>query len=91
MNKNELVGEVAARLGMSKSDSQSAVDAVFDVIEGALKNGDEVRVTGFGSFVVTERKASTGRNPRTGEAIEIPASRQPKFRAGKTLKDAVNG
>lgn len=91
MNKNELVSAVADKLGASKADSQSAVDAVFDVISGAMQQGQEVRITGFGSFVVTERKASTGRNPRTGEAISIPASRQPKFRAGKTLKDAVNG
>ena len=70
-------------------DATKAVDAVFDAITGALKAGDEVRLVGFGTFAVSERAASTGRNPRTGETIEIAASKQPKFKAGKGLKDAV--
>lgn len=90
MNKNELVAAVADEAGLSKADAGSAVDAVFSTIEGALKSGDEVRVVGFGTFAVTERAASTGRNPRTGETIQIKASKQPKFKAGKGLKDAVN-
>ncbi len=90
MNKNELVAAVAEESGLSKTDAGSAVDAVFSAIEGALKSGDEVRVVGFGTFAVSERAASTGRNPRTGETIQIKASKQPKFKAGKGLKDAVN-
>ena len=70
---------------------RQAVDAVFDTITSTLKSGDEVRLVGFGTFVASQRAASTGRNPRTGEAIEIAASVQPKFRAGKGLKDALNG
>lgn len=90
MNKNELVAAVADESGLSKADAGSAVDAVFSAIEGALKSGDEVRIVGFGTFAVADRAASTGRNPRTGEAIQIKASKQPKFKAGKGLKDAVN-
>ena len=66
------------------------MEAVFDVVTAALKEGDEVRVVGFGTFVVTQRKAGKGRNPQTGQEIDIPASKAPKFRAGKQLKDAVN-
>ncbi len=90
MNKNELVAAVADGADLSKADSAKAVDAVFDSITGSLKGGGEVRLVGFGTFSVANRKASTGRNPRTGEAIQIPASKQPKFKAGKGLKDAVN-
>ena len=90
MNKNELVAAVAQDAGLSKADAGAAVDAVFSAIESALKSGDEVRVVGFGTFAVSERAASTGRNPRTGETIQIKASKQPKFKAGKGLKDAVN-
>lgn len=90
MNKNELVAAVADESGISKADAGGAVDAVFNAIEGALKSGDDVRIVGFGTFAVTERAASTGRNPRTGETIQIKASKQPKFKAGKGLKDAVN-
>lgn len=89
MNKNELVSAVAAATGLSKTDAAKAVDGVFDSITDALKKGDEVRLVGFGTFNVAERAQSEGRNPRTGEKIEIPASKQPKFRAGKGLKDAV--
>ncbi len=90
VNKNDLVAAVSAEADLSKTDAQKAVDAVFDQIGDALKGGDEVRVVGFGTFSVATRKASTGRNPRTGESIQIPASRQPKFKAGKALKDVVN-
>lgn len=90
MNKNELVGSVADASGLSKSDASSAVEAVFDAIEKSLSKGDDVRLVGFGTFSVARRKASTGRNPRTGEPMKIKASNQPKFKAGKGLKDAVN-
>ncbi len=75
---------------MSKADATKAVDAVFDSITSALRRSDDVRLVGFGTFSVANRKATTGRNPRTGEPIQIPASRQPKFKAGKGLKEAVN-
>lgn len=90
MNKNDLVSDVADNAGISKADSAKAVDAVFSCITSALQGGQEVRLVGFGTFVVTHRRASQGRNPRTGESIQIPASNQPKFRAGKGLKEAVN-
>ena len=90
MNKNELIAAVADKTSISKGDATAAVEAVFDVITGALKDGDEVRVVGFGTFVVTQRKAGKGRNPQTGDEIDIPASKAPKFRAGKQLKEAVN-
>ena len=90
MNKQELIGAVAETTGLGRSDAGKAVEGVFDAISGALRKGDEVRLVGFGTFSVAKRKASTGRNPRTGEAMEIKASSQPKFKAGKGLKDAVN-
>jgi DNA-binding protein HU-beta len=90
VNKNDLVAAVADETGLSKGDSAGAVDAVFDSITAALRGGEEVRLVGFGSFSVAHRAASEGRNPRTGEKINIPASKQPKFKAGKGLKDAVN-
>ena len=90
MNKNDLVGLVATQTGLSRSDATRAVDGVFDAITAALKSGDEVRLVGFGTFLVSQRSASEGRNPRTGEKINIPASKQPKFKAGKGLKDAIN-
>ena len=90
MNKNDLVANVASSSGLSKADAAKAVDAVFDSITASLKTGTEVRLVGFGTFNVTKRRASEGRNPRTGEKINIPASNQPKFRPGKSLKDAVN-
>ena len=90
MNKNDLVSAVAASAGLSKTDGANAVDSVFASIAGELKGGGEVRLPGFGTFSVAQRKASQGRNPRTGEPIQIPASKQPKFKAGKTLKQAVN-
>lgn len=90
MNKNNLVAVVAEKSGLSKADSTNAVDSIIDAITGALSSGTEVRLVGFGTFSVTNRRASEGRNPRTGERIQIPASKQPKFKAGKGLKDAVN-
>ena len=90
MNKQELIGAVAESSGLARGDAVKAVDAVFDGISRALKKGDEVRLVGFGTFSVSKRKASTGRNPRTGEPMSIAASSQPKFKAGKGLKDAVN-
>ncbi|KZD09889.1 HU family DNA-binding protein [Oceanibaculum pacificum] len=90
MNKNELVAAVADSSGLTKADAGKAVDSVFDAISSALKKGDEVRLVGFGTFAVSSRAASEGRNPRTGEKIKIPASKQPKFKAGKGLKDAIN-
>ena len=90
MNKNDLVAHVSAQSGVSRADATKAVDAVFDGITDALKKGDEVRLVGFGTFAVSARAASEGRNPRTGEKIKIAASKQPKFKAGKGLKDAIN-
>jgi len=90
LNKNDLIAAVASATGISKADATSAVDGVFDSITDALKKGEEVRLVGFGTFSVASRAATTGRNPRTGETIQIPASKQPKFKAGKGLKDAVN-
>ena len=90
MNKNDLVASVAEATGRSKADAAKAVDSVLDTIAGSLSNGQEVRLVGFGTFSVAHRKATQGRNPRTGESIQIAASNQPKFKAGKALKDAVN-
>ncbi|MGF1561617.1 MAG: HU family DNA-binding protein [Geminicoccaceae bacterium] len=90
MNKNDLVAVVAEKTGLSKTDASNAVEATLDAITDALKSTTEVRLVGFGTFAVTERAATKGRNPRTGEEIDIPASRQPKFKAGKQLRDAVN-
>jgi DNA-binding protein HU-beta len=90
MNKQELIGNVAETTGLTKNDASKAVEAVFDSISGVLKKGDEVRLVGFGTFSVSRRKASTGRNPRTGEPMSIEASSQPKFKPGKGLKEAVN-
>lgn len=91
MNRSDLVSATADQTGVSKADAEKAVDAIFASISDALKQGDEVRLIGFGTFTVAERAASEGRNPRTGEPVQIPASKQPKFKAGKGLKDAVNG
>ncbi len=90
MNKNDLVTAVAAGSGLSKADSAKAVDSLFESIIRSLGRGEEVRLVGFGTFNVVHRAATQGRNPRTGERIHIPASNQPKFRAGKGLKEAVN-
>ena len=90
MNKNELIASVAEAASLSKADAAKAVDALFDAITGALTQGDEVRLVGFGTYNVAARAASEGRNPRTGEKIAIAASKQVKFKPGKSLKDAVN-
>ncbi len=91
MNKNELVAEVADKAGITKVQASDAIDAALDAITSALKKGDEVRLLGFGNFVVADRKATTARNPQTGATVDVPASKAPKFRPGKALKDAVNG
>ena len=90
MNKADLIAEVAKETALSKDAAEKAVDATFKSIEKSLQKGDPVRIVGFGNFQVAQRKASTGRNPRTGEQIKIAASKTPKFKAGKGLKDAVN-
>ena len=90
MNKSELVDAVSNQSGLAKADAARAVDAVFDAISAALKSGDSVALVGFGTFAVKARAARTGRNPRTGEPLNIAASKMPVFRAGKALKDAVN-
>ena len=90
MNKLDLIAEVAKNTGLTKTDATKATDALLDAVTAALKKGGEVRLVGFGTFSVASREATTGRNPRTGEEIKIAASKQPKFKAGKTLKDALN-
>ena len=90
MNKAELIDLVASSADLSKSAAARAVDAVFDGITGTLRRGNTVTMVGFGTFSVSARRARTGRNPRTGETIQISASKTPKFKAGKALKDAVN-
>lgn len=89
MNKSELVSAVAEKTGMSKKDSEKAVNAAFDTITEALAAGDKVQLVGFGAFEVKERGARIGRNPKTKEEIEIPASRVASFKVGKALKEAV--
>jgi DNA-binding protein HU-beta len=90
MNKSELIEAVANKTDMTKTATQQTLEAMVEVITKALKKGDKVQLVGFGTFSVAKRAATTGRNPRTGEAIKIPASKQPKFKAGKELKDTVN-
>ena len=90
MNKTELVAAVAEQAGLSKKDAEAAVKAFTDVVAEALKAGDKIQVVGFGTFEVSERAAREGRNPRTGETMTIEASKTPKFKAGKALKDLVN-
>lgn len=90
MNKAELIATVAEVAGLSKKDSEKAVNATFDAITAALEAGEKVSLVGFGAFDVKERAARMGRNPRTKEEVEIPASRVPQFKAGKALKDAIN-
>ncbi len=90
MNKNDLIDAVAERTGLAKSDAARAVEAVLGTVTDALRKGEMVALSGFGSFVTKTRAARTGRNPRTGESIAIPASRAPAFKAGKGLKDALN-
>ena len=90
MNKDDLISKVASSIGLSKTEAAKSVDAVFSNISGSLKNGNEVRLVGFWTFIFSNRAATTGRNPRTGESIQIPAKKVPKFRAGKVLKSTVN-
>ncbi|MGD0190436.1 MAG: HU family DNA-binding protein [Rhizomicrobium sp.] len=90
VNKNDLIQHLSDRTGLAKNDAAKAVEGVFDLITDALKSGDEVRLTGFGVFVVAQRAGGKGRNPQTGAEIEIKPSKTPRFRAGKQLKDALN-
>ena len=90
MNKVDLVSAVAKQAELSKKDAGLAVEAVFDAISEALEKGDKVQLIGFGTFDVSERAAREGRNPRTGETMKIAASKAPRFKAGKALKDLVN-
>ena len=90
MNKSELTSAVADKADISKDDAGKAVDAVFDAVTKAMADGDEVNVPGFGKFSVGRREARKGRNPRTGEEVDIAASNSPKFKAAKGLKDALN-
>jgi len=90
MNKSDLIDSIADSAGLSKADAGRALDGFVNTITGALKKGQSVSLVGFGTFSVRDRAARTGRNPRTGETIKIKASKNPAFKAGKALKDAVN-
>ncbi len=90
MNKTELVAAIAQQADLSKKDAEKALTAFTDTVTKALKKGDKVQLVGFGTFEVSTRSARTGRNPRTGETMKIKASKAPKFKAGKALKDALN-
>lgn len=90
MNKAELIDSISEKCGLSKADAGRALNATIDSITDSLKSGGEVVLVGFGSFTVKERAARTGRNPKTGEPLEIAASKIPSFKPGKPLKDAVN-
>ena len=90
MNKNELIASVADQASITKAQASEAVDAVLGGITSALSSGDEVRLVGFGNFVVANRKATTARNPQTSATIQVPASKAPRFKPGKALKEAVN-
>ena len=91
MNKQDLISQIAESADISKQKAGVALDATLEAIRNSLKKGDDVRLIGFGTFSVANRAATEGRNPRTGEKIKIPASKQPKFKPGKELKEAVNG
>ena len=91
MNKTELIAAVANKTGLSKKDAEGAVKAFTDVVAEELKKGEKVQLVGFGTFEVSKRAARTGRNPQTGKEMKIAASKAPKFKAGKALKDMVNG
>ena len=91
MNKNDLVATIAEKAELSKKDSEKALKAFEEAVTEELKKGGKVQLVGFGTFDVAERAAREGRNPQTGAAMPIPASRAPRFKVGKTLKDAVNG
>lgn len=90
MNKSELIDAIASAADLTKADAGRALDAVLDTVTNALKSGDQVTLVGFGTFLVKERAARTGRNPQTGKEIEIAASKVPSFKPGKAIKDAVN-
>ena len=90
MNKSELVTAISDKTDLTKAKAAEALDAVIEIVSEAMTAGDEVRIVGFGTFAVVTRKATEGRNPRTGAVIKIAASKQPKFRPGKALKDQVN-
>ena len=90
MNKTEMIDAVAETAGLSKADASRAVDAVIDTVSDALQSGGQVTLIGFGTFLVRERAARTGRNPQTGATINIKAAKVPAFKPGKALKDAVN-
>lgn len=90
MNKNELIAELADQTELTKAKAAEVVDAFIEVVSKAMSKGDEVRLVGFGTFGVVDRKATEGRNPRTGEVIKIPAAKKPKFKAGKQLAEMVN-
>ena len=89
MNKTEIIAEVAQKTGMTKKDAERVINATIETIEGGLVKGDKVQISGFGIFEVKARDARVGRNPRTKETIQIPATKQPAFKAAKALKDAV--
>jgi DNA-binding protein HU-beta len=89
VNKNDLISYVANETGLKKSQASCAVDSIFEAISRSLSRQEDVRLVGFGTFTVSTRKATEGRNPRTGEKIRIPATRLPKFKAGKSLKETV--
>ncbi len=91
MNKSDLLAKISEKSELSKKDCEKALNAFVDSITEALKGGQKVQLIGFGTFEVRERKARSGRDPRSGETINIPASKNPCFKAGKVLKDAVNG
>ncbi len=90
MNKTDLVAAMAEKAELSKKDSEKALKAFIDVVSEELQKGEKIQLVGFGTFEVSERAARTGKNPQTGAEIKIPASKAPKFKAGKALKDAVN-
>ena len=90
MTKADLIESLATKLDLQKTMAERLVNTVFDDIEAALQKGDKVNISGFGIFAVSARKARQGRNPKTGETIEIPASKSAKFKAGKNLKDKLN-
>ncbi len=90
MNKTELVDQIAKKAGLSKSDAEKALKGFIDTVGSQLKKGDKISLVGFGTFEVAKRAARTARNPQTGAALKIPASKAPKFKAGKALKDLVN-
>ena len=90
MNKSEIISNVAEKAGISKKDAEKSVNALLEVVVEALQNGEKVQLVGFGTFDVKEREARTGVNPRTGDKMEIAASKSPRFKVGKAFKDAVN-